>query len=267
MRSALSVLLPALLALTACKPDPRILEGHVSDVFGKPIADATVLAEGWQARGATDAAGLFKLEVEQEGAVRFVAGADGYVRDQLAVTIPPAADEAAPMPEVQFALWPKPEHVGFYGKGHGEMVELPTSKVSALGSDLSEMHGIRDLKNTELPRGEKTDVLFSSTLRASEISQLDLKLYKLKYLESVPFKGITGEETIEPKFWVADVEVPFTLRGLYADDIFVITPDAALEPGSDYAFAYQGILVESDPGSLERIPLEQRKVYPFAIAK
>jgi hypothetical protein len=270
MRSATLVLLPTLFAFTACKPEPRILQGHVTDVFGKPIAAATVLAEGWQGRGATDDAGVFSLEVEKEGEVRFVAGADAYVRDQLTVVIPPVEDEQGEettLPEVRFALWMKPEHVGLYGKGQSEMIELPTSKITALGSDLTEMHGIRDLKNTELPRAEKTEVLYSTTLRASEISQLDLKLFKLKYLESVPFKGITGEELIEPKFWMADVEVPFTLRQLYADDVYVITPDLTLDPGADYAFAHTGNLVETDPGSLARIPEEQRVVYPFQVSK
>jgi hypothetical protein len=193
-----------------------------------------------------------------------VAGAEGFVRDQMTATIPPVEEEEAPLPAVSFSLWPKPDHVGFYGKGPDKLIEVGPTKVIALGSDLTEIHGVRDILNVELPKADPNEFLFMSTIRASEISQLDLKIHKLRYQESVPFKAITGEEMIEPKFWVADVEIPFTLRGLYADDVFVIKTDAPLPP-EVYAFVHQGILTKTDPGSLERFPAEQREVFPFEI--
>ncbi len=262
MRLSPSPLLLGLLALAACKPDPRYLTGTVTDVFGKPIPDAIVLVEGWDSRVTTDAAGAFQLEATATGAVRLVAGADNYVKDFATATVPNIED--APMPQVVFALWNKPEQPGFYAKGQAELVHLGASKVTALGSELSEMHGVRDIPELDVASAKADAFLFGSTLRSSEISQLDLKLFSLKFLEETSVKGITGQETVEPKFWVADVEAPFTLRGLYAEDTYVIEPDGTLAAGI-YAFAPKGILLETTPGSLDKIPAEMRVVYPFEI--
>ena len=262
MRLSPSPLLLGLLALAACKPDPRFLTGNVTDVFGKPIPDAVVLVEGWESRTTTDGSGAFSIEATATGAVRLVAGADGFAKDFATATIP--TTEESPMPEVGFALWNKPEQPGFYAKGDGELLHLGATKVTATGNDLSEMHGVRDIKDLEVTQPSGDAFLFGSTLRSSEITQLDLKIFSLKFLEATEVKGITGEVNVEPKFWVADVEKPFTLRGLYADDTYVIEPDEALEPGI-YAFATQGILIETDPGSLDKIPVEMRVVYPFEI--
>ncbi len=262
MRLSPSPLLLGLLALAACKPDPRYLTGTVTDVFGTPIPDATVLVEGWDARATTDDKGAFQIEATATGAVRLVAGSEAYVKDFATATVPNT--EEAEMPVVDFALWNKPEKPGFYAKGDKELIHLGSSKVTALGSDLSEMHGVRDIPDLEVAQASGDAYLFGSTLRSSEITQLDLKLFTLKFLEETEIKGITGAETVEPKFWIADVEKPFTLRGLYAEDTYVIQPDAALEPGI-YAFATQGILLETDPGSLDKIPMEMRVVYPFEI--
>ena len=168
------------------------------------------------------------------------------------------------MPEVVFALWNKPEKPGFYAKGDGVLAHLAGAKVTALGSDLSEMHGVRDIPDLEIGQANGDAFLFGSTLRSSEITQLDLNLFSLKFLEETEFKGITGQEKVEPKFWVADVEAPFTLRGLYAEDTYVIEPDGTLAAGI-YAFAPKGILLETTPGSLDKIPAEMRVVYPFEI--
>jgi hypothetical protein len=262
MRLSPSPLLLGLLALAACKPDPRFLNGSVTDVFGKPIPDAIVLVEGWENRVTTDAGGKFSLEATATGAVRLVAGAEGFAKDFSTTTIPVAED--APIPEVNFTLWNKPEKPGFYAKGEGVLLHLGATKVTAFSNDLTEMHGVRDVRDLEVAMPSGDAFLFGSTLRSSEITQLDLKIFSLKFLEATEFKGITGQETVEPKFWVADVEKPFTLRGLYADDTYVIEPDDTLEPGI-YAFATQGILTETDPGSLDKIPAEMRVVYPFEI--
>ncbi len=262
MRLNRSFALLGLFALTACKPDPRFLTGNVTDVFGKPVPDAVVLVEGWDGRATTDAKGAFQIEATATGAVKLVAGAEGFVKDFATATIPNT--EEAEMPVVDFALWNKPEQPGFYGKGKGQLAHLAPSKVTALGSEIKEMHGVRDIPDLVIGQASGDAFLFGSTLRSSEISQLDLELFSLKFLEATAVKGITGEETVEPKFWVADVEKPFTLRGLYAEDTYVIEPDDSLEPGI-YAFAPQGILTNTDPGSLDKIPAEQRVVYPFEI--
>lgn len=263
MRLSATPLLLGFLALAACKPDPRFLTGKVTDVFGQPIEGATILVEGWDgARATTDAGGAYQLEATATGAVKLVAGAEGYVKDFGAGSVPNEIE--AEIPSVDFSLWNKPEQPGFYAKGNGALEHLVAAKVTALGTDLKEYHGVRDLPDFEIGLAKADEYLFGSTLRSSEITQLDLKLFSLKFLEETTIKGITGEEAIETKFWVADVEKPFTLRSLYADDTYVIAPDEKLEPGV-YAFATQDILVGTEPGSLDKKPEEMRVVYPFEV--
>ena len=250
------------LAACSCEPDPRYLDGTVTDVFGEPIIDATVLAEGWENRAISDASGVYKLEVMQVGAIKLVAGAEGYIKDFATTTVDPDPEHA--IAPVEFALWKRPDEVGLYAMGRGEMLALEGAKVTAFGSDINEMHGVREPGDDQVPKDQDALFLYSSTLRTSEITQLDLKLFKLKFLEATTVKGLTGEETVEPKFWIADVEVPFTLRGLHTEDMYVLSPDEQLAEGI-YAFATQGILIETDPGSLDKIPEEQRTVFPFEV--
>ncbi len=262
MRLSTTSVLLGLFALTACKPDPRYLTGTVNDVFGEPIPDAVVLVEGWESRATTGADGTFSIEATATGAVRLVAGSDAFVKDFATATVPNTED--APMPEVTFALWNKPEQPGFYAKGKNELMHFGATKVTAFSNDLTELHGVRDVKDLAVLKANADAFLFGSTLRSSEITQLDLEIHSLKFIEETEVKGITGEVPVDLKFWVSDAEHPFTLRGLYADDTYVIEPDTALEPGI-YAFVTQGILTETDPGSLDKIPEEMRVVYPFEV--
>ncbi len=263
MRLHTSTLLLGLFALSACKDDPRYLTGKVTDVFGQPIEGATILVEGWEgARATSDGAGAYQLEAVNTGVVKLVAGAEGFVKDFGSGAIP--VDVEAEIPGIDFSLWNKPEQPGFYAKGAGELVHLAASKVTATGTDLTELHGVRDIPDFSIALASADEYLFGSTLRSSEITQLNLKVFSLKFLEGTTIKGITGEEDIETKFWVADVERPFTLRSLYADDTFVIAPDEAFAAGV-YAFVSQDILVGTEPGSLDKKPEEMRVVYPFEV--
>ncbi len=256
-------LLPAMLLVFSACDKPRVLKGDVRDVFGKVLPGATVIMEGQSNRAIADAEGAFSFEVPTSGKLRLLAGADGYVKDYLAVTVP--ADEEAPLPKAAFALWAMPPEPGFYGKGKGVMVHLEAAKVTSMGSDLKELHGVRDIPRISFSsRMDPFPILFKSTLRSSEITQLDLALFKLKFLEETELTGITGEEKVAPKLWVADAEVKFTLRGLNSDDVYLITPDEPMADGI-YAFASQNILLDTEPGSLASLPAEMQVVHPFEV--
>ncbi len=257
MRACLPVLL---LLLAACGEPPRV-QGTVRDVFGHPIPGATVLSDRAYARATTDAQGRFLLELPEAGPVRLLAGAPGYVRDVMALEVP--AEGA--VPSAEFHLWALPEVFGFFGQGHGSLVRLEAARVQALGSDLREIHGVRDLTRNRLPASrDPARLLFHSSRSEAELRQMEIRLHRLRYLERTTLPGPLGEQEVATAFWVPEGDVPFTLQGMQADNVFLLVTDTPLEAGS-YAVEFQGVLRDTEPGSLARFPTEMQVVYPFEV--
>jgi len=251
---------PALLVLVACGEPPRV-QGAVRDVFGRPIAGATVLSDQEYARATTNAHGRFLLEVPAAGTVRLMAGAPGYVKDVLTVEVP--AEGAAS--NADFHLWTMPDAYGFFGLGQGVVLHLESARVVAIGSDIREIHGVRDLTRNRLPASkDPVRLLFHSSRSEGELRQMGIALHRLVYLESTTLPGPMGEQEIRTAFWVPDQALPFTLLGMQADNVFQVVTAAPLEPGS-YAFEFQGVLGDTEPGSLARLPVEMQVVYPFEV--
>ncbi|MBN1335259.1 MAG: carboxypeptidase regulatory-like domain-containing protein [Deltaproteobacteria bacterium] len=254
------VFLPILLLLAACSEPPRV-QGTVRDVFGKPIPGATVLSDQEYVRATTDARGRFLMELPRSGPVRLMAGAQGYIKDVLSVEVPADGDP----PSAEFRLWVLPEAYGFFGQGHGSLVRLEAARVEAVGSDFREIHGVRELTHNPLPASRApTQFLFHSSRSEAELRQMEIRLHRLRYLERTTLPGPLGDQEIATGFWVPDRDVPFTLQGLQADDVFRVVTEGPLEKGS-YAFEFQGVLCDTEPGSLARYPSEMQVVYPFEV--
>lgn len=261
MRPHLLVAL-ACAALTACSKPPEV-KGQVTDLFDHPISEATVLVEQTNERKVTDGDGRFAFGVEPGKKLRFKAGHDGYVPSVLDVEVP--TDAEAAMPDAHFRLWPNPKEPGFYGKGLNKMIQLVAARVVALGSDLKEVHGIHDLPRTALPVQEDAHRFqLKSSLRASEISQLDLALHEMEFVEKTSIPGVTGEQDVDAHLYVARKEHAFELRAMDAENVFLITLKEPL-PKGNYAFHTQGILSTTDLGALDKLPEELRVAYPFEI--
>jgi hypothetical protein len=249
-------------AASSCSEPPK-LDGRVTDVWGNTLVGATVLVDESKARATTDNQGHFELKNVKPGPMHLMAGLKGYVKDVTAVVIP--ADKKTPIPSVVFNLWKDPPSPGFFGKGYKDLLPIPSAKVVAIGSDLKEVHGIRDVPDAIVPSTQNPPpFLFSSSLRASEISQLDLKLAELVYKETATWSTLTGPQEVSVKLWVFDKDVPFTLRSLLDKNTFIITPNAPLEPGI-YAFHSQAVLSGTEPGSLARYPEQMQVVNLFEI--
>jgi hypothetical protein len=255
----MAVLLPLLL-LVACHEPPRV-QGSVRDVFGKPVAGATVLSDQEYARATTDAQGRFLLELPAAGSVRLLAGAPGYVQDMVTVEVPAEGE----VPSATFKLWVMPEAFGFFGLGFGNLVRFEAARVVALGSDLREMHGVRDLTRNRVPASrDPTRLLFHSSRSEAELRQMEIRLHRLRYLDRITMPGPLGDQEVVTAFWVPDGEVPFTLQGMRVDEVFLVTTAQPLEAGS-YAFEFQGVLRDTEPGSLARLPAEMQVIYPFEV--
>src|SRR5690606_20162720 len=95
-----------LVLLAECEQAPT-LEGQVVDVWGNPVADATVVIEGQPGRPTTDAYGNFTLPLIV-GKHKLKAGREGYIQEHLDLEV----GEGQPPPNPVLHLYPKPEEPG-----------------------------------------------------------------------------------------------------------------------------------------------------------
>ena len=250
--------------LTGCS-SVDTLQGQVLDVFGKPVAGATIAIKGQSSHVLADTRGTFSIEVTRGAPLDLMAGKEGFVRDKLSLELPESEDEDEKLPRAEFRLFPEPDAKGFYGLGYRALVALPMSKIHEVGSELEVVHGVRDIPDILLgPTTEPHQILFSTSLRHDEIARLDLKLFRLEFAEKQTLKGVTGpmESTVE--LWLPLEEIPFELRGLLTREIYLITTKAKLESGM-YAFADQGTLSRQEVGSLVRLSEEMRQAHVFEV--
>lgn len=262
MRNRYALTLLAVTLLSSCSSSPK-LSGKVLDIWGNPIANATVLIDETKDRVQTNPGGAFEFKSAKPGTLHLMAGAEGYVKDITQVEL--SADKNAPLPAPVFSLWKDPPAPGFYAKGYKDLLPIPQSKVVAIGSDIKEVHGVRDIPDALVPSGTNPPpFLFGSTVRPSEISQLDLKLAKLKFVEEEQWATVTGPQPVTLKIWVHEKDIPFQLRSLLDKNTFIITPKATLEAGI-YAFHSQDVLTGSSPASLARYPEQMQNVNVFEI--
>lgn len=246
--------------LAACT-DTRVLAGDVTDIWGNPIADATVVIEGVVERYHTDAAGRFTIDTEQP-VVRVMVGKDGYIRDIQAVEQP--LEEDADYDALNFDLYPKPEQPGFYGVGAKDYVHLEARRIRVVGTELKHYAGLPDIAEQTLLSGQPASFVFSSTLRASELSRMNLHLSRLAFVDKTPVKGVLGAMDATVNLWVADEDVAFDLKALQARDEYLITTREPVQPGM-YAFHAQDVLNEEDERVLLNLPKEMQVAFPFEV--
>jgi hypothetical protein len=248
-----------ILLLAACT-DTRSLTGQVRDVWGKPVMDATVVVEGVVERYHTDSVGKFEIDVADPVA-RVMAGKQGYIKDIQPVAAP--AEEDADYAPVTLELYPEPEQPGFYAIGPEDYIHLEAKRVRLVGNEVDHYAGLQDIPDEQVRAGTVSFV-FSSTLRAAELSQMNLHLSKLEFVDKVAMKQLLGRDAATVNLWVAKQDVPFDLKSLPSRDDYVITTRDALEPGM-YAFHAQDVLNEDDERVLMQLPKESQVAFPFEV--
>jgi hypothetical protein len=253
----------SLLLLSACS-NTQSLTGTVTDIWGQPVSEATVVVEGVVERYHTDSAGKFDIELEHppaSGTARVMAGKEGYIKEILPVD--PPGEEGADYSPVKMQLYPEPEAPGFYGVGDKHYVHLAAKRVKMVGTDLKHYAGVQDIPDETLKAGPVTFV-FSSTLRPSELTQMDLHLTRLQFVGKTPMKGLLGKEDATVNLWVADQDVAFDLESLPSQDDYLIKTRDPLTPGV-YAFHAQDVLNEEDDRKLLNLPKEILLAFPFEV--
>lgn len=249
------------LLLMACSGE-RTVSGHVLDVWDKPIDNATVVIEGVVERHYSGASGAFTIQVPEDQAVaRVMAGRDGYIREILEV---PAVAEGEPYAPLTFHLYPEPENPGFYGVGRSAYVHLSTARVTLVGTELRHYTGIKEIPAEALPSGT-TRFVFSSTLRSSELSRMNLHLSRLDFVDHTRLKGILGPIDATVNLFVSAEEIPFDLKSLPSRDDYLIVTRAPLTTPGIYAFHAQDVLNEEDPRVILNLPKEMQVVFPFEV--
>lgn len=251
------MLLPLL--LLACA-DTKSVTGTVNDVWGNPITDATVVIEGVVERFHTNSSGRFEIETGSKVS-RVLVGKEGYIKGVVETEL--AAEDAESYPPLSFQLYPKPPKPGFYGVGRAGYVPLDAARVRIVGSDVRHYAGVREVPAEKLRSG-KVRFVFQTTLRPSEIAQMNLHLSRLEFVDKTPMKGILGTDTVTVNLWVAHEEVPFDLSQLPAESEYLLATREPLGAGV-YAFHTQDILNEVDERVIMNLPKERQVAFPFEV--
>ncbi len=248
------------LLLFACS-DPPTLEVTVVDAWGVAIEGAQVKQETVTETFVTDSDGHAAIPAEV-GTLHLMAGKEGYIKDFSVVTILDGEEEGQ---SVTFSLFPEPEVAGFYGVGPAQYHPLETAAIEVVKSEMTTYHGIKNLPDVAFnPKGQPARFVFKTELNNNEIKRQDLKLSRLKYLDTAEVTGLLGPETVKLSLYVADEDSAFEFKGLQSQDEYLVVTDEALEPGI-YAFHAQGILYSTADSSMESLPPSMKVAFPFEI--
>jgi hypothetical protein len=252
----LALLFLALLA--GCKKPP-VIHGVVRDIFGHPLEGVTVMMEGSMDRQSTAADGTFSFPL-QKANMRFLAGKKGYIKAMT--TVAPPADDKTEAPPVELSLYPDPPEKGFFAVGSDGYTKLEPRQIYVRGTELRGVAGIKETSDKSLPADQPLRFVFSSTLRPSQIAQLDLRLHHLDFVESIEVPGVLGKEPVTANLWVANGPVQFDLEQLATEDDYLITTREPIKAGA-YAFHTEGVLTSRDVRILETLPRELQVAYAF----
>ena len=251
-------LLAALVLLTGCTR-VRSLDGQVVDIWGNPVADATVVLEGHTVRPTTDAYGNFSLPYVV-GKQKIKAGKEGYIQEHLEIEV--VDGEEAPNPVLK--LYPKPEEVGFYVVGPGDYYMIEPEPALQFGNELATISGIR-----EVPTRVESDplrVVFSTEMRMDQIMRLELAFDEIEYQKVAQIPDVLGPHEVEVNLYVKKRDIPIDVSPMRSRNAYLITvpEDETLEPGW-YAFQTQGILDGLEPAKFAAIPEAIRVAFPFEL--
>lgn len=243
----------------ACS-SPRYLEGHVEDIWGKPVPEATLVIEGVVERYYADANGKFSIPTEAV-VKRAMAGKDGYIKE--VADLPEIAEDADYSP-LTFTLYPEPEKPGFYAIGSTAYIEVPSQRIRMVATELRHFAGIRDIPASGLPSKRPAKFVFTSMLRPSELKRMNLHLSRLTFVNHTAIKGVLGPTDATVNLWISEAEVAFDLESLPSRDDYLITTREPLDAGV-YAFHAQDVLNEEDERVFMNLPKEMQVAFPFEV--
>ncbi|MEN0065616.1 MAG: hypothetical protein AAGA48_25975 [Myxococcota bacterium] len=245
----------AFVVCLGCQEGASLSTARVTDVWGRPVAQASVVVEGHFERLHTDTSGRVELpERDPLAATVIRVGRKGFIPVERSLT----SDDVP-----RFELLPEPEEPGLHVVGDNHLVTLPSEPVTAVGSPLRSVRGIRSVGRVTV--GERRPmVLFHTPLRRDELMQLGLELRRLTFVPSMALPGPLGSTEVNVNLHVDAGRVPVSVTPLRERSDYRVVPEKDLEPGM-YAFETQGLLSSRDSVLFDRLPLEFRMVYPFEV--
>ena len=260
-RFLVCALLPVAVVISPGCGDPPQVTGTVHDIWGRPIAGATVAVAGSGAHHKTDDRGFFQMPFKV-GPTQLRVGKDGYIPLTQELDVPEEADELRSVVTVE--LYPDTPEPGFFGIASRTIEHLEAVKVKEMGTDIETVVGLPRVPSLLLPRGESQRFIYTSTLRSSEIAKLELQLHRLEYKKYLDISGALGEQQATVDLWVAVEAVPFDLKGLGSRDDYLVATRAKLAPGI-YAFHTQQLLTSLEQGRVDKLPREMQVAFPFEV--
>ena len=142
---------------------------------------------------------------------------------------------------------------------------LGKQRIQMVGDDLHHFAGVQDIPEETLPASKQpTEFVFTTRLRASEISQMNLHLSKLDFVNKTRIKGVFGATDATVNLWVAGEDVPFDLTSFGTRDDYLIRTRDGLPKGI-YAFHAHDVLHEEDERVLRELPREEQVAFPFEV--
>ncbi|MFT4974850.1 MAG: hypothetical protein ACI8S6_000733 [Myxococcota bacterium] len=248
------------LVLAACNTSPKTLNGKVTDIWDKPVENATVQLNGVTTPATSGADGSFAFPRPTEvGPLRFTVGKEGYIKNSSEVIPPEDLTGFSPTIEV----YPVPDGMGFFAIGASDYIPITAVQLKTIGTDLGAYTG---LPSDPEAITASQNFIFSSTSSASELSRLNLKLHGLEFKPSATVTSVTGDQQITLNLWTAAEAIPYDIEVLPRDNYFLVTPRDELAPGQ-YAFSTQNMLDSKSPATLANLPVELQVAHPFQITR
>ena len=255
--------LAACLMLASCTcSEPPKLNAEVVDLWGQPVADATVQLDKDKAdapaAGQTDAQGHSSFELP-DGEHSLSASKAEYIGVTKVLDIEAGEDSIV----VQLQLWPEPPGRGLYFIGESSYDKLEPQAVDAKGNDLRMFYGVASSGDVS---GKANDfrVVFNTDLKMDEVMRLGYELHKLEYVTETTIDSPEGEVEVDVNLWTVAKEYDIAFEELGSPNNYLITPEEELEPGT-YAFQAFDVLTPGTYEAFSKLHSDIREAYAFEV--
>jgi len=241
----------------ACSTDVTV-NGTIQDIWSKPIEGAEVHMKDGDQPTKTSASGAFSF-LAKDGNMLFRVAKENYISNIGEV----AYSTGEPAPSITIQLYPMAADNGFWYLGDEEYEPIASQKIFKKESNDRRILGLYNVGSIKIQK-PKPSFVFRTTLRKEQLSQLNLELHSLKFIDKTVFTSLTGPQEVDIDLWVPDAQAGFDIKKMGADDHFLIALKEPLKPGV-YAFHSREVLSDSPSVNAKNLPQELLKGFPFEI--
>jgi len=241
----------------ACSTETNV-SGTVQDIWSKPIEGSEVYMKDVEKPAKTSSSGSFSF-LAREGSMGFRVSKEGYIPNTGKLDY----KKGEPAPSINIQLYPTAEKNGFWYIGEKKYQLVDAQKIFKKESNARRILGLYDVGSIKIKKNKPVFV-FRTTLRKEQLSQLDLELHSLRFIDKTNFNALTGPQEVDIDLWVPDTQAAFDIRKLGTEDHFLIELREELQPGV-YAFHSQGVLSDEANINTKDLPKELLMGFPFEV--